>query len=360
MKILFFLQAPLIASSGRYRVWEYLDNLKQHGIEGDLNFPMSDDEYTHDGKNRSFLEKLNYYVTILVNRLKGVLWAWKYDVIFIQRGLLLPGPMILESLLRMLNTKIIYDFDDALYTEPSQFKDRKNLLYRFLFPADKIEKLIKISSHVIVASEPLVEYAIQYSKNVTVLSDPINTDRYKVKNYSNSNDKVIIGWIGTPYTAIYLNEIKNALIILSKKHNYKLKIVGAHNIKFKNVEVQTKDWKFVEEMDDLRSFDIGIMPLSDDEWAKGKTGTKLLQYMGAGLPVVCSPVGVNTKLVKEGENGFLAVTEDEWVEKLERLVLDPALRKQMGNAGRKMVKNEYSVKSNLPKLISILQKVAKG
>ena len=153
--------------------------------------------------------------------------------------------------------------------------------------------------------------------------------------------------------------IGNVLQALAKKYNFILSIVSSEKFYLDGVNVQNIQWALDTEIQSLQSFDIGIMPLEDNKYNRGKCGLKALQYMAVGLPVVCSPVGINKDIIEDGANGFLAVTKDEWMKKIAELIENPALREKMGNHGRKLVEKKYSYQITYPKFEEIVVKVAK-
>ncbi|MCK4816159.1 glycosyltransferase family 4 protein, partial [bacterium] len=170
------------------------------------------------------------------------------------------------------------------------------------------------------------------------------------------NDKVVIGWIGSSSTTPYLSILFPVFRRLCRTHpNAYIKLIGATPINIPDVRVKQVDWDLETEVEELQEFDIGIMPLPDNEWTRGKGGYKLLQYMAVGIPCVASPVGINKELIRDGENGFLATTEEEWYEKLSLLIENPEIRKRMGLRERDFVVKNYSFEVAAPKLISVLK-----
>jgi glycosyltransferase involved in cell wall biosynthesis len=150
--------------------------------------------------------------------------------------------------------------------------------------------------------------------------------------------------------------LTNVFRKLQERYHVEIKIVGDINISLENVKIVPEKWSYETEITQLQSFDIGIMPMTDDEWTKGKCGLKILQYMAVGLPCVCSPAGVNKEIVQDGVNGFLANSNEEWIEQLSLLIENPNLRKKLGIVGRKTVEERYSLKVNAPRLRQVIKK----
>jgi len=304
-------------------------------------------------KPRRYLEKASYFLVSTANRILDLLRALRHDLIFIQREAFPYGPPIFEKLLARLGKPIIYDFDDAIYLPQAS---KANKLFIFLKNSQKTKEIIRLSQQVIVGNDHLKEYAIRYSENVTMIPTAIDTDRYLISE-PRSSDIVTLGWIGSHSTLPYLNLVETALRQLSKRYDILLRIVGGE-YHLEGVQVDNRTWSLQDEVSHLQSFDIGLMPLLDNERARGKCGFKALQYMAVGVPCVCSPVGVNREIVQDGYNGYLAGNEDEWIEKFSILIESPDLRCKLGLRGRATVEERYSIKANLPKLLTVLKTAA--
>jgi glycosyltransferase involved in cell wall biosynthesis len=207
---------------------------------------------------------------------------------------------------------------------------------------------------VIVPNVFLKEYASRFNKCVYIIPTPIDTGRFKITE--RSSDKLTIGWIGSFTTAPYLKTVFNVMRRLSEKYDFILKIFGAGEIiNIPGVRVENYDWNLEKEVEYFQSIDIGIYPLTDTLWARGKAGFKAIQYMAVGIPVVASSIGMNKEIIQDGVSGFLVSSDQEWFDRISRLIEDSALRKKMGFAGREAVEEKYSVKINAPKYIKIIK-----
>jgi glycosyltransferase involved in cell wall biosynthesis len=208
---------------------------------------------------------------------------------------------------------------------------------------------------VVLENKITKQFAEQYNKNILVITGPIDTERYFLSKKGIDNDKVVIGWIGSSSTTPYLSILFPVFRRLCRTYpNVYIKLIGAAPIDIPDVRVKRVDWDIETEVKELHEFDIGIMPLPDDEWTRGKGGYKLLQYMAVGIPFVASPVGINKDLIKDGVNGFLSATEEEWYEKLSLLIENPEIREKMGLRERDFVVKNYSFEVAAPKLIFAL------
>jgi glycosyltransferase involved in cell wall biosynthesis len=359
IKVLFFTQTPEVGAAPRYRVYQYLDYLRSKGFECDINFGASNDCFRKLVERNKLRDKFRYYYSEpFISRLKSLFTVKKYDIIFIQRDLLLYFPHVFEVLIQKLNKKIVFDYDDALFEIPNSMDFR--YLY-YLRGKNKTANVIKLSRHVIAGNKYLADYALKYNQNVTIIPTSVDLSRHKDKTVDKkTSEKIVIGWIGRPGSAFYLKKMQNVFLALARKHNFILKVVGAKELNLPGVSLVTKNWRLEEEIEDLGGFDIGIMPLTEDAWAQGKSATKLLEYLAAGIPVVCSPVGINKDIISEGENGFLAGAEQEWIDKLSILLSNEDMRKKFSRQGRFIVEKFFSIQANAPKLEEVLMRVYRG
>ena len=221
---------------------------------------------------------------------------------------------------------MIFDFDDAVfvaYVSPSN-----GYLSYLKFPA-KTKTICRLATHVIAGNTYLADYARQTNDNVSIVPTTIDTDKYEVLPRK-ENEVPVIGWSGSFSTVQHLDSLASALRRLAQKENFRLLVIGTPVYKIDGVDVEALPWRSATEVSDLRQIDIGIMPLPDEPWSRGKCGLKALQYMALGIPTVCSPVGVNSEIIQDSFNGFLAGTEDEWVAKLTQLLNDSKLRARLG------------------------------
>ena len=187
----------------------------------------------------------------------------------------------------------------------------------------------------------------------------VDTVRYKVLKKTVTN-ALTVGWIGSPSTASYLKGISKPLSILGESQDVRLVVIGGKAPCIKNVDVIELPWNEDDEVNEINNFDIGVMPLPDSPWERGKCGFKLIQYMACGLPVIASPIGVNSEIVEHGVNGFLVETDEEWESSLRTLMGDPELRHRMGQAGRVKIERQYSLQVTGPVLTSVIKSIVKG
>jgi glycosyltransferase involved in cell wall biosynthesis len=287
-------------------------------------------------------------------RIIDVARAGKFDCVYLLREAAAIGPAIFERLLAA-RTPYVFDFDDAIFLP--QVSD-VNRSFAFLKSHQKTKSICRRAAHVMAGNEYLAAWARHYNANVTVIPTTVDTDRYTPRDRPD-NPIPVIGWIGSPTTAVYLRQIRDVFVRLAETHSFRLRIIGAPDFEQTfGVDTESVPWSAETELDELCKFDIGLMPLRDDEWARGKCGLKALLYMSQGQAVVCSPVGVNREIVIDGVNGLQAVTTADWVQSLRQLLDSSSLRSRLGAAGRQTVLARYSARSQVPRVAAILRAVA--
>ncbi len=323
-------------ASSRLRALEYIPLIEEYSDISVSWIPRV------AAKRNQLLQK--YFLSPLLKRyyfLKRVfcILFYNWDIIFIQRLFLSSFEI---NALKKRNSKIIFDFDDAIYSASVG----GDIL--------QTESMLKIAGEVIVSAPELMNFCNQRNINAHLITTPVNTNMFFPGAPKNKN-KIIIGWTGSASTTKYLNIIKSPLQKLSKELDFELVLVGADkNFIFENVIVKKYSWQLEKEPDYIREMDIGVMPLIDDEWAKGKGGYKLFTYMASAIPVIASPVGINSAIVEHGVNGYLAGDENEWIKYLGELLSDKDKRIKMGQAGLQKVKSQYSQEKCFDQLIKIL------
>jgi glycosyltransferase involved in cell wall biosynthesis len=218
--------------------------------------------------------------------------------------------------------------------------------------------MIKNSDFVIAGNEFLKSEVLPFNPKVEVIPTAIDQERYRLKTYPVQQERVTLGWIGDHGSIHYLEKMRPIFERIGEKYPHvELKIVCDTFFDYGRMKVIKKNWSSEEEVADLQGFDIGLMPLVDDPWSWGKCGFKIIQYQGVGLPVVCTPVGINKDLVEDGTNGYWAMTSEEWEKKLSLLIENSELRERMGREGRRRVLESYTNQVCAPRLFSILTRM---
>lgn len=362
MKVLFVTQYGYLAASSRTRVFQFLPYLANKKITYQVVTVLPDRGIAGSQiqVTRHQWRKLVYYLWALWRTiscgLRVYCMAKDYDILFIQK-VIFPAPI--RWLLHCLHTIILFDFDDAIFTSEvqqgnwlTQWKKRRN--------STGLPAMLRLANWALVENEYTAAFAERYCSRWTIITGPIDTQRYaarpKVRN--GKKDEVVLGWIGSATSLPYLEMLREPLARLGQRYaNVRLRVVGAEYITWAELPVDAKAWKWEEEVADLADFDIGLMPIPDDPWTRGKGGYKLLQYMAMGLPVVTSPVGINRKIVENGKSGYWACTSQEWEERLSSLIEDEGLRCQMGKYGRRIIEEKYALKIQAHRLVELLSDV---
>jgi glycosyltransferase involved in cell wall biosynthesis len=358
MKIVCLTRHDELGASSRIRFLQYFQKLSELAPELSISFQgLLDADYLrrkYSGRP-TVSAALRCYITRMAS---GALWA-QPDVWWIEKELWPWAPAWLELIL-LSRRPYVLDLDDAIFHN----YDMHQLGVMRMLYGRKIDQLMFGASLVTAGNEYLAQRARRAGAGwVEVLPTVIDLDRYTEPKPKRSRpdgatvEPTVIGWIGSPATRHYLRQLAEPLQQLARELRIELLVIGGGELKMPGVVVQSVPWSPDTEAQSIAQCDIGVMPLSDSPWEQGKCGYKLLQYMACGLPVVASPVGVNTQIVTEGVNGFLAANVAEWSSALGSLVRDPCMRARFGAAGRAKVEGEYSVQANVPRVARWLREV---
>jgi glycosyltransferase involved in cell wall biosynthesis len=351
-KVLFLVPYPSEGASNRIRVEQYIPYLESKGVACKVRPFMNRPFYKILYLPHRYLEKIFWFFICTVNRLFDLFRSASYDVIVVHREAYPFGEAFMEYMLHKLGKPIIFDFDDAIFLPNTS----ENNIYidRFKKPG-KIPKIIKMSSVVIAGNSDLAGYALRHNTRVVVIPSVIDTDIYVPVVHESGKKKIVIGWVGSNTTKRFLYDIKSALKELSSKYpDLQMEIVGADTYGLGLANVVNTPWSVKSEIEALKRFDIGIMPMPDNEWTRGKCGFKAILYMASGLPVVCSAVGANKEIVENGVTGFWATGIGEWTDKLSSLIEDRDLRERLGAAGRARAERYYSLNVCAPRFLKAI------
>lgn len=340
--------------SQRFRFEQYISYLEANGWECELLYIITEEDDAKFYKPRNYFSKLKVFLKSRQRRKQHAKSAKDFDIVFVQREAFMTGSIRFERLFKESGAKLVFDFDDSIWL-PNVSDANKRL--NFLKNPEKTSKIIEMSDMVFAGNDYLREYALKFNQNVKLVPTTIDTD-YHVPQ-AKSSGKIIIGWTGSATT---IQHFKHAIPVLKKiKERYgdrvEFKVIGDADYRNDELGITGIAWTKEREIAELVEIDLGIMPLPDDEWAKGKCGLKGLQYMALGIPTVMSPVGVNSEIIADGDNGFLAASDDEWESKLIQLIENTDLRTKLGEAGRKTVVERYSVIANRDKYLKYFAEV---
>jgi glycosyltransferase involved in cell wall biosynthesis len=336
----------------RYRIEQWVPHLAAQGVELILSPFLSDAAldvlYCRGRTVRKVAATLRGYG----RRAMELLRASDADVVYVYREAALLGPAWIERLCAR-RRPVVFDFDDAIYLSDAS---AANAWTHWLKPAGKTAALCRLSTSVIAGNEVLARFASRQNERVVVVPSTIDTDLYEPRPRA-ANQVPVIGWTGSVTTIPHLQLLRAALQRLRQRMPFVLRVIGGC-IDVPGVDVQCVPWRPESEVEDLRTIDVGVMPLPDDDWSRGKCGMKALQYMGLGIPAVVSPVGANATIVSDGVNGLHARDEREWVDALAEVLSNADLRTRLGAAGRETVVRCYSADVHAPRVAAVLHEAA--
>ena len=344
LRVLALTKYENMAASSRYRFLNYLPLLEAHGIDITTE-PLLSNSYVarrQTNQRASFRE----VVKAFLGRIKVVLKSRRYDVIWVEGELFPRLPAIFERILRRLDIPFVVDIDDAIF---HAYDRHPSKVYRSVM-SRKIDIVMSRASAVVAGNAYLAERArAAGAANVVLVPTAIDHMAYssaatpaQAKKQMNGR-QLTVGWIGSPVTAHYLRTVEPALARFTDKRNSKLVLVGAGDVDLNVDRLDKRSWSPQSELADIASFDIGIAPLADGAWERGKCGLKAIQYMGMGVPVVASDCGALPSIVGEPASGLLYRDDEEFYACLNLLAEDADLRAELGRNGRRRVASEFSI-----------------
>jgi glycosyltransferase involved in cell wall biosynthesis len=356
MRVLALSPVPYEGAGCRFRIAHYIPYLAAHGIDVTVA-PFYDRQFFSLVYDRGRVARKAWlFVKQTAVRLATVARAGRYDAIWIYREAFPIGPPLLEAALRALGPALLYDFDDAVFLPNTSEANRYVSALKY---PQKVGRIIGYSDDVIAGNEYLAEYARRFSSSVHIIPTAVDTNVFTPRAGANAaGSPVVVGWIGTPTTAGYLAAVAPALAALAAMHPFTFRVSGAgSDVSVPGVQVDSVPWSLDLEVELFNSCDVGVYPLPDDDWGRGKCGFKAIQFMACGVPVVASPVGVNREIITDGVNGFLASTAAEWQAKLARVIADSDVRRRMGAAARRTIQERYSLDVTAPRIAGVMRHV---
>ncbi len=356
LKVLLFSKYSRQGPSSRLRSLQYLLPLQDHGIDVQVHALFPDAYLEALYGDRPWAAKYRAW-RYCSQRIAQLLHAGEHDLAWIEGELFPYLPYWIESALARSIKPYVVDYDDALF---HKYDLSANPLVRRML-GRKIDRIMHGAACVIAGNRYLAARAAQAgAPRIEVIPTVVDEQRYATAIHEHEDDgPPVIGWVGSPATEHYMLDNRDVLEQVCLEHNARLLLVGARTEvtqRFDNVVPEVAAWSEASEAAMIARMDIGIMPLRDSPWERGKCGYKIIQYMACGLPVVASPVGANVDIVHHGESGFLAADDAAWRDGLEQLIMSPALRRRMGRAGRTRVETEYSLMAQLPRLSAVLHR----
>lgn len=351
MKVLFLTRYDRLGASSRLRALQYLPYFQSLGWQVEA-VPFFSEAYLRNlyAAQSTLKEVLLAYA----RRFKVLLRAGRYDLVWIEKEVLPFFPAVAERLLKGLRIPYMVDYDDALFHQ----YDLHRLWPVRAVLGRKIDAVMRHASLVVAGNQYLADRARNAgARSVEIVPTVIDLDRYAtpVPRSETTDRPLVVGWIGTPKTSRYLHPLKSVFASLQSRFNVRFVAVGASRKSLGGLPVEPWPWTEATEVESIKKFDIGIMPLDDSPWERGKCGYKLIQYMACGLPVVASPVGVNCEIVEPAVNGWLVDDLAEWENKLVAVIENSEMRQGMGRQGRARVEEWYSLQAQAERVKDFLR-----
>ncbi len=356
MRILMLTRYDRMGASSRLRSYQYAPYLARNGIQVTVA-PLFSSAYLQK-RNDHQRGRVFPAARAYMERLRR-LFSVSYDLIWLEKEVFPWLPDAFEKIGAVGRTPLVVDYDDAIFHkyDLSPFKMVRRLLGK------KIDRIMRRAELVIAGNAYLAERARRAgATRIEILPTVVDMERYGApeERFVDADRRIIIGWIGSPTTAPYFHSLDPVFRRLSRRFPVKVVNVGGGNIRMADVSLDNLKWREDTEVQHIKTFDIGVMPLPDSPWARGKCGYKLIQYMACAKPVVASAVGANLDIVEEGKNGFLAASCEDFYGPFVKLIKDRPLRYRLGQAGLKMVKKEYSLQKTAPELLALLKSVVRN
>lgn len=348
MKVLLLSRYGRRAPNSRLRSYQYIPYLAAQGIRVETA-PFSSDRYL---KN-FYLDRRVDWPDIIASYLRRIRWllgSRHFDLLWIEHELFPWLPAWAERQLRRMGIPYVVDYDDAVF---HRYDRHPHAMVRCAM-GQKIDRVMADAALVITGNRYLADRATAAgARRVEILPTVVDLSRYNQTARHLDLRPMTVGWIGTPTNVKYLRVVEGALAELCRDGRIRLVLVGSGTVAFDHIDPVVRSWSEETEVAEIARFDVGIMPLTDDAWTRGKCGYKLIQYMACGLPVVASDVGVNSQIVSHQQTGLLAANHGEWVQALKRLSADPALRRRMGKQGVMRVRQRYDLQVTAPRLAAL-------
>ena len=358
LKVLALSPIPEEGAGCRFRVSQYIPYLRDAGFDVTVSPFYSREYFSFVYRPGNYLRKAAGFAALTLRRVNELFSMREYDLVFLYREAIPIGPPIIERQIARMGIPIVYDFDDAIFLPAVS---EANQAVSFLKNPARVAEILSLSRRVTVGNEFLAAYARKFNPNVTVIPTAVDTSRFvpRPDPLPAAGRKLVVGWIGSPTTFRYLESLRDVLAAVAARHPFTLKVSGAGRaVDFPGVDVQVVPWSMADEVRLFNTCDIGVYPLTDDDWSRGKCGFKAIQCMACGVPVVAAAVGVNREIISDGVNSYLASNDSEWVAKLGLLLSDAALRARLASAGRRTIEERYSLRVTAPQLAAVLASAA--
>jgi glycosyltransferase involved in cell wall biosynthesis len=354
-RILILCPQPENTAPGqRLKYEQYFGYLRENGYDITVSTFQTPALWKIVYKKGHFFRKVFWVLYGYLVRVFDLMRIPFYDGVFVFLRVTPFGPPIFERLTRLLARRVVYDIDDLVFLNKTSDANRA---IASLKGSSKYLYMMGCADHVITCTPYLDEFVRRHNTRTTDISSTINTDTYAPKTAYSNGSPIVLGWSGSFSTSPYLRLLEKPLRELRKRVEFKLRVIGDASFKMEGIEVEALPWAESTEVRDLSAIDIGLYPLPDEQWVFGKSGLKALQYMALGIPPVATAIGANFRVIEDGVSGYLVRNEEEWVDRLEKLAKDPELRKRLGQAARKRVEDQFSIRANRDTYLGIFRNV---
>jgi len=357
MRILFLVAHPVEDAGARYRVHQFLPYLEGAGHTCEVR-PFSTERLFHALRSKGhFGTKVLETLRCSVRRVIKLADLSHFDLIVIHREVFPFLTPVMEKWVLFRHPKVIFSFDDAIYTGHDDVSTLNHpILYRLKYGRG-VDEVLRGCLHVIAGNRILADYAGQFNSRVSIVPTVVDCSQYPFKaGLANGQRPITVGWVGSRSTVPYLSAVEPALRSLAEVNAGKVRFrfFGCPEYKLDVPDFWSLPFRLETEVADLHSIDIGIMPLPDTEWTRGKCAFKAIQYMASGIPTVASPVGITTEIIRDDVNGLLVKSADDWFRALNRLVNNEDLRKWLSINARSTIEESYSLQVWGPRLVALL------
>ncbi len=345
MRVLFLTLYPDMSASARYRVYQFIPYLVEHGVDCTVAGPLSNDEWRVLTGPQRRRRPFWYHWRETRRRLVQLLKCKDYDVVFVQKAIMTAYIRGARTLLRTCAEHIVYDIDDAVHLAPPH---ALRMPWRMVEDRRQVFKVMADADVVLAGNDWLVSEATATGANAVRFPTVVDTNRFV--GTEDRQDVFRIGWMGSPSTTRCLDIVAP---VLDDVRDATTTLVGADPSRVPLSTAEIRNWSIDSEVRELNRFSVGVMPLPQTRWMRGKCALKALLYMACGIPCIATPFGAVLEFMHHGENGFFAEDTEQWRDALEQL-RDPALRRRIGEVGRATVEESYSLDNAAPELLKIL------
>lgn len=347
LQVHYYSKGTAADPGSRYRIHQYVPGLRAEGVEVAVS-PLFGDGYVEIAADRRpwrrAVRRLRAAAVGYGRRAADVTARGACDLVVVERQLFPYLPAWLERPVFGGRTPVALEFDDPIYLTP--------------FHGAKLARLAAAARIVIVGNAELARFVASRAREVAIVPTVVDVERYRPRGDYRDGDRLVVGWVGLPWNLPALERLARPLARLAREVPLELRIISTAAPRIPGVAIRLVPWSAADEPAMLAGLDVGVMPLPDDAWSRGKCGLKLLQYMAAGVPAVASPVGVNREIIADGDNGRLAASDDEWFGALRDLARSPSLRARLGASGRRSVEERYSLAGWVPRVAAIYRAAA--